>query len=110
MSQSASNDNLTESKLLFHVLREHRDLTVRNAAKQGNEGLQSNNLAQTQNAITDISEGLKSWEVHPALAKQMKLASNEINEQLAANALTAPDVNTQEVSDDYRPMDISPSM
>lgn len=69
------SDNLDEAKLLFEALRQHKNATVNSAAAQGLSAIKAADHETTWASIIKIKEGLKSLELHPALARQLTLAS-----------------------------------
>lgn len=69
------SDNLDEAKLLFEALRQHKNASVKSAAAQGLAAINDGDRETTQTSILKVKEGLQSLELHPALARQLKLAS-----------------------------------
>lgn len=64
-----------EVALLFRLLARHRDAGIHNVVAQGQEALEHDNQPLVRESLQQLQGILKDWEVHPALANQLRVAS-----------------------------------
>lgn len=107
MPLNQPQEAFTSTRLLFDVLKQHEDLTIRNASGDGQQALKEQDIEQLHYSLNDISHALESWEQHPALAKQLALAKQEVTQHQAAQELATAEPAPDE---DYSPTQYGPSL
>ena len=75
-----------EMSVLFDVLRQHKDKNVSKPAHEGTLALKNGDAGRATNAVHAINGALESYEIHPALAHQLKMANTAIAELPEAGA------------------------
>jgi|AXCI01.1.fsa_nt_gi hypothetical protein len=86
-----------EVDLLFHVLSQHKNHDILRAVTKGKAALVNNDTDQVRESLRSIQDILKDWEVHPALAHQLNVATTAV--QVAAEPTSkAPEANVSDQS------------
>lgn len=99
MTFNTPQENYSSTRLLFDVLRNHEDLTIRNASNDGLQALSDSDNDQLHYSFQDISEALKNWELHPALRKQLTLSTQELAQNQSLHGQTSLDQGAVESAD-----------
>lgn len=87
----AEGMDLSEAQLLFEALREHRTGVVRDSAAKGLASVKARDPGAANTALEGVIEGLRGWELHPALSRQIRLAEASLNPEKTPEQ--APAVN-----------------